>query len=136
MIEYVKISKIKLLVLSSIIISLLLVELFLRILSLKLPVSDLNGPLYKEYSKEELDQSLSFRHRNHGGECIKRRFLKKLHWHPRFGYNNKNIDFDCVEQLFSEGKTNIIFMGGSAMANHQTPNYLTSIEYYMFKNSD
>lgn len=130
------ISKEKILVLSSIIISLLFIELFLRILSTELPVSDLKSPLYKEYSKEELDLSLPFRHKNHGGECIKPSIIKKMQWHPRFGYNDKNIDFDCVEQLFSEGKTNIIFMGGSGMGNYETPNFLTSIEYYMFKNSD
>jgi hypothetical protein len=27
-------------------------------------------------------------------------------------------------------------MGGSAIANYETPNFLTSIEYYMFENSD
>jgi hypothetical protein len=59
-----------------------------------------------------------------------------MQWHPRFGNNDKNIDLDCLEKLFSEGKTNIIFMGGSAMANYETPNFLTSIEHYMFKNSD
>ena len=131
-----KISKERILVLSSIIISLLLIELSLRILSVNLPASDLKSSLYKEYSIEELDLSIPFRHKNHGGECIKPRFIKKMQWHPRFGYNDKNINFDCVEKLFSEGKTNVIFMGGSAMANYETPNFLTSIEHYMFKNSD
>jgi hypothetical protein len=136
MLKFAKILKEKILVLSSIIISLLFIELFLRILSVNLPVSDLKSPLYKEYSKEELDLSLPFRHKNHGGECIKINSRKKMRWHPRFGRNDKNIDFDCVEQLFSEGKNNIIFMGGSAMASYETPNFLTSIEYYMFKNTD
>ncbi len=131
-----KISKEKILFFSCITISLLLIELSLRILSINLPVIDLKHPLYKEYSIEELDLSIPFRHKNHGGECIKPRFIKKMQWHPRFGYNDKNINFDCVEQLFSEGKTNVIFMGGSAMANYETPNFLTSIEHYMFKNSD
>lgn len=125
----------KILVISSIVISLLFIELSFRIVSVDLPASDLKSSFYKEYSIEELDLSLPFRHKNHGGECIKPRFIKKMQWHPRFGYNDKNINFDCVEQLFSQGKTNIIFMGGSAMANYQTPNYLTSIEYLMFKNS-
>ena len=131
-----KISKEKILFFSCIIISLLLIELSLRILSINLPASDLKSPLYNEYSIEELDSSIPFRHKNHGGECIKPRFIKKMQWHPRFGFNDKNINFDCVEQLFSEGKTNVIFMGGSAMANYETPNFLTSIEHYMFKNSD
>jgi hypothetical protein len=132
----VKISKEKILVLSSVIASLLLIELLLKILSVNLPANDLKSALYKEYSVEELDLSIPFRHKNHGGECIKPRFSKKMQWHPRFGWNDKNINFDCLEQLFSEGKTNIIFMGGSAMANYETPNFLTSIEHYMFKNSD
>ena len=131
-----KISKEKILVLSSVIASLLLIELLLKILSVNLPANDLKSALYKEYSVEELDLSIPFRHKNHGGECIKPRFSKKMQWHPRFGWNDKNINFDCLEQLFSEGKTNIIFMGGSAMANYETPNFLTSIEHYMFKNSD
>ena len=133
-----KISKEKILVLSSIIISLLLIELLLRILSVNLPgrARDLKSDLYKEYSIEELDLNIPFRHKNHGGECIKMGSRKKMQWHPRFGYNDKNINFDCLEKLFSEGKTNVIFMGGSGMANYETPNFLTSIEYYMFKNSD
>lgn len=133
MISFFKISKKKILVLSSIIISLLLVEFFLRIFSVKLPDKDL---LFNDYSKEELNLNFPFRHKNHGGECIKPRFIREMQWHPRFGQNDKNINFDCVEKIFSEGKTNIIFMGGSAMANYETPNFLTSIEYYMFKDSD
>lgn len=133
MIRFFKISKKKILVLSSIIIGLLLVEFLLRIFSVKLPDKDL---LYNDYSKEELNLNFPFRHKNHGGECIKPRFIREMQWHPRFGWNDKNINFDCVEKIFSEGKTNIIFMGGSAMANYETPNFLTSIEYYMFKDSD
>jgi hypothetical protein len=115
---------------------LLIIELFLRILSVKKPDSDLKSELYKKYSIEELDLSIPFRHKNHGGECINPRFDKQMQWHPRFGNNDKKVNFDCVKQIFNEGKTNIIFMGGSAMANYETPNFLTSIEYYMFKNSD
>ncbi len=96
-----KISKEKILFFSCIIISLLLIELSLRILSINLPVNDLKNPLYKEYSIEELDLSIPFRHKNHGGECIKPRFFKKMQWHPRFGFNDKNINFDCIEELFS-----------------------------------
>ena len=126
-----KISKEKILIVSSILFILLFMELFLRFLSVKLPNIDYKHDLYKKYSKKELDLSLPFRHQNHGGECIKPRFIRKMQWHPRFGFNDKSIDFDCVEKLFSEGKTNILFLGGSGMANYETPNYLTSIEYYM-----
>ena len=131
-----KISKEKILLLSSILFILLLIEFFLRTLSTNLPNNDFRSVLYKEYSPEELDLNLPFRHKNHGGECIKPRFIKKMQWHPRFGYNDKSISLDCVEKLFSQGKTNIIFLGGSGMANYETPNYLTSIEYYLFKNTD
>ena len=72
-----KISKEKILFFSCIIISLLLIELSLRILSINLPARDLKSPLYNEYSIEELDSSIPFRHKNHGGECIKPRFIKK-----------------------------------------------------------
>lgn len=131
-----KISKEKILLLFSILFILLLIEIFLRTLSINLPNNDFRSVLYKEYSPKELDLSLPFRHKNHGGECIKPRFNKKMQWHPRFGYNDKSINIDCVEKLYSQGKTNIIFLGGSGMANYETPNYLTSIEYYLFKNND
>ena len=68
----------------------MLIELLLRILSVNLPARarDLKSDLYKEYSIEELDLSIPFRHKNHGGECIKTGFRKKMQWHPRFGYND------------------------------------------------
>ncbi len=108
-------------------------EIILSKLKLKFPNHDL---LYKSYSKKELDKSQKFRHQNHGGNCVKRRFVKKMQWHPRFGYNDINLNIECVNNLFRSNTINIIFFGGSAMANYETPNYLTSIEYYMFGNSE
>jgi hypothetical protein len=129
-------SKKIILLISSIAISFLILEFFLRILSVELPESDYDGVLYSNYSKDEMNLNLPYRHKNHGGNCVKERFNKKMRWHPRFGYNDKDVDLKCISKLFDQNKINIIFMGGSAMANYETPNYLTSIEYYMFQNDD
>ena len=107
-----KISKEKILVLSSVIASLLLIELLLKILSVNLPANDLKSALYKEYSVEELDLSIPFRHKNHGGECIKPRFSKKMQWHPRFGWNDKK-----------KGLNKVCFIGGITL--------LVNYFYYM-----
>ena len=86
------------------------------------------------YEKKELDESLNFRHDFHGNNCIKRGLTqKKMHWHPRYGGQDKIIDTECINEMFAKKKKNIVFMGNSAMANGLTPNYLTSIEYYLFK---
>ena len=90
--------------------------------------------LYNEYSLNELDRNLVFRHKYHGGECLKKTSTKnKLNWHPRYGYYDKTKNLDCINKLFSANTTNVVFFGGSVMANNRTPNYLTSIEYYAFK---
>lgn len=90
--------------------------------------------LYKNYSLNELDRNLVFRHKYHGGKCLKKISNKnKLNWHPRYGYYDKTKNLNCINKLFSNNTTNIVFFGGSVMANNRTPNYLTSIEYYAFK---
>jgi hypothetical protein len=92
--------------------------------------------LSKYYSKEEMDLTLKYRHENHGNNCIEHGYTKEnMRWHPRYGGFDKNIDIDCINNLFSKNTTNVIFFGGSVMANGQTPNYLTSIEYYLFKDN-
>ena len=93
---------------------------------------------YQSYSEQELDRSLPIRHVNNGGECIKRGLMtksKKMNWHPRYGANDNQIDIKCVNKLFSTHTTNIIFFGGSAMQNDEAPNYLTSIDYFAFKDN-
>ena len=130
-----KISKEIILLLLSIFVTLFILEIIFRSIQVKLPNNSYSGKLYQNYSKQELNDNLSFRHPNHGGECIKRK-NKKMFWNPRFGSQKKILDIDCLERLFAENKTNIIFMGGSGMANDETPNYLTSIEHYMFKGDD
>ena len=113
-----------------------LIELYLRTSKVTLPTRSYDGFLYRSYSSAELDQNLPFRHELHGGNCIENKF-QNMNWHPRFGFNDKNVNIDCVDKLFKKGKKNFVFIGGSAMANYETPNYLTSIEYYLFAdNSD
>ena len=41
-----------------------------------------------------------------------------------FGYQDKIVDIDCVNKLFTTKTKNVIFFGGSVMANAETPNYL------------
>jgi hypothetical protein len=96
--------------------------------------------LYKKYSKEELSDQLPYRHEFHGGKCTVfyegyKKVNVKLKWHPRYGFEGKAFDTDCIKKLFSKETKNIIFFGGSGMANGETPNYLTSIEYYLFKDN-
>ena len=91
---------------------------------------------YNIYSDEQLDADLKFRHEFHGGECIQLGLASsKLNWNPRFGYQDKKVDIDCINKLFSSKTKNIIFFGGSVMANAETPNYLSSIEYFAFKDN-
>ncbi len=93
---------------------------------------------YKEYSDLELDKSKPMRHKFNGGNCISRGLLTKtgrMNWHPRFGANDNSVDLDCVNKLFTKRTVNVVFFGGSSMANNETPNFLTSIEYYAFKDN-
>lgn len=97
-----------------------------------------NSYLYEKYTKQELSTKLQYRHEFHGGKCTNfyEKFNKvnvKLQWHPRYGFSGKKFDLDCINNLFSKKTKNIIFFGGSGMANTETPNYLTSIEYYLFR---
>lgn len=94
--------------------------------------------LYEKYSKEELSTQLPYRHEFHGGQCTDfyegyKKGNVKLKWHPRYGFSGKKFNIDCINKLFSKKTKNIIFFGGSVMANTETPNYLTSIEYYLFE---
>lgn len=89
---------------------------------------------YLKYNKAELDKNLPFRKTTHGGECVKRRFIKSMQWHSRIGWNDANVNLKCINNLFSNSKLKIIFMGGSGMANYETPNYKTSIENYIESN--
>ncbi len=90
----------------------------------------------KYYSLSELNKDEVFRHEYHGNTCTNRGNFKKINgvsWNENFGPKDKNYDYECILKLFSSNKKNILFFGGSAMDNIETPNYLTSIEYYLFK---
>lgn len=115
----------------SVFLSLFFIEIILRYFNQK----NLNPEYYNQkYTKKELDKKLPFRKKIHGGECVKPRFTKSMQWHSRIGWHDKDVDIECINNLFRENKLNIIFMGGSAMANYETPNYLTSIEHYLENN--
>ncbi len=91
---------------------------------------------YKKYSNKELDKLLPKRHEFNGGECVVRGLLTKtgkMNWHPRFGANDNEVNIECINNLFSKKTTNVVFYGGSSMFNDEAPNYLTSIDYYAFK---
>jgi len=91
---------------------------------------------YNIYSNEQLDKDIKFRHEFHGGNCVHLGLASsKLNWNPRFGYQDKKVDIDCVNKIFTKKTKNIIFFGGSVMANAETPNYLSSVEYFAFKNN-
>ena len=121
------------LVFFSLILTFVILEFSLRLFEVKLPKE---SDLYFNYSNEVLDRKKPFKHANNGGNCIREKFAKKMQWNPRFGWNDKDVDIDCINKLFNEGKKNIVFMGGSVMANYESPNYLTSIENYVFLNDD
>jgi len=125
------------LVFFSIILSIVLLEFSLRLVKVELPLNrdHLSSPLFLDYTKEELDNKKMARHPNHGGNCVKKSSIKKMQWNPRFGWNDNDVNIDCINTLFNEGKKNIVFMGGSAMANYSL-NYLTTIENYLFLNDN
>ena len=126
------------LILCIILISLFL-EMSLRFLlgppNKKIIANLLQSKPYNIYTERELDRNIKFRHEFHGGNCVKLGLAdQKLNWNPRFGYQDKKVNIDCINKLFTKKTKNIIFFGGSVMANAETPNYLSSIEYFAFKN--
>ena len=91
---------------------------------------------YKIYSNDEMNRKIKFRHEYHGGKCITSGLAGNgMNWHPRFGFHDKKVDIGCINKLFTKKTKNIVFFGGSIMQNGSTPNYLTSIENYAFKDS-
>ena len=80
------------------------------------------------YSEQELDKATPFSRRENGGDCLKNK--TGFQWNQWWGFSRKILDKECAKSLFSESKTSIVFMGGSAMNNIEAPNYLTHIDYY------
>ena len=129
-----------LIVLFSAVIGILIVEIFYNFFFRDdLALSRLDkSQLYKDYTKEEKNKNLPIRHKFNGGKCVQRGLMtntNKMNWHPKFGANDNIVNIDCINELFSKKTTNIIFFGGSSMFNHEAPNYLTSIEFYAFKDN-
>ena len=86
----------------------------------------------KEYSVKQLDKNLPFVSTKNGGDCIQ--ISKGFKWNNWWGYSNKRLDIDCAKNHFNSSKSfNVVFMGGSSMANEEAPNYLTHIDYYSTK---
>lgn len=100
-------------------------------LALKIKQNKFINNFYLDYSQAELDKKQVHRLIEHGGECKINSFSKSMQWHPRFGFHDYEVNLNCLENLFNKKKINIIFFGGSVMANDFAPNYLTSLEYYM-----
>ena len=86
------------------------------------------------YSKEELDPGLPRFTERQGGACIE--FRAGMNWDPRFGFASKKLNKDCAKKLFASHKTSVVLLGGSAMANAEAPNYLTSVDTYAFGQDD
>lgn len=129
-----------LLVIISSIVAIILVEiiynLFFRDSTLGAKLD--RSAIYSKYTSEELNKTLPIRHKFNGGECVKRGLLtktKKMNWHPRYGANDNEVSIDCINNLFSKKTTNVVFYGGSSIFNDEAPNYLTSIDYYAFKDN-
>ena len=87
---------------------------------------------FSEYSKAELDKSLSFIHPKNGDRCITLR--KGFNWNQWWGFNARVLNLDCAEEFFSHETFNIVFLGGSTMNNAQAPNHLTTLDYMATKN--
>jgi hypothetical protein len=121
------------------IIAFFIIEFFLRLITGPINKNKVSNYVitdtYKKYKTEELDKKIKFRHKFHGGECIKSILDKeKLNWHPRIGYQTKKIDINCINSLFTNKTYNIVFFGGSVMARDKDFNFLSSIEHFAFKN--
>ena len=87
---------------------------------------------YSKYSKIELDKSIPISRDENGGKCVD--YKKKFSWNQWWGYSERNLDFSCAQQLFKNKSLKIVFMGGSAMANAEAPNYLSHVEFYATQN--
>ena len=87
---------------------------------------------YSDYSATELDKSLPFIGDLNGNKCIQ--FVTKFNWNQWWGFNQKDLDFECAKKHFLDDTFNVVFMGGSSMYNRFAPNYLTTIDYLTIKN--
>ena len=88
--------------------------------------------LWKDYSTEELDINLSPFHHRSGKDCMQE---IQPTWHHKIGFQDKKVNFKCLEKHFTKKTFNIAFFGGSVMENTYYKNYLTSIDWQIIKDN-
>ena len=59
-----------------------------------------------------------------------------MQWNPRYGWNDKKVEVNCINNLFENDTINIVFFGDSTVDNYEAPNYLTSLEFLTFGNKN
>jgi hypothetical protein len=118
------------LVATSIVLAIALIEVFLRLISHEMTfVGKFATKPYASYTKEELDPNINLDGTPSGATCV-RKSIDNF-WHPYYGINFIKIDKDCITKLFGSSRKRMVFMGGSVMANVGAPNYLTGIDHYV-----
>lgn len=116
----------------SIIVIFFVTEIYLSIFQNNLVIKN----IFSKYSDLEKDKTLDFKLKKHGFDCVKPRFITKMQWNPRYGWSDKEIDINCIDSLFKKNTVNTVFFGDSTIDNYEAPNYLTSLEYFTFGESD
>lgn len=53
-----------------------------------------------------------------------------------YGWNDKKVEVNCINNLFENNTFNIVFFGNSTVDNYEAPNYLTSLEFLTFGNKN
>ena len=94
------------------------------------------------YEDKELEK-LVFTREENGGKCVLINGFQdgintgfaSFKWNQWWGFNQKEINEECIKLLFESGEKSVVFMGGSAMQNKEAPNYLTHLDYYATRNN-
>ena len=89
------------------------------------------------YDEKEL-MKLPFTREVNGGNCVSINGFQdgintgfvSFKWNQWWGFNQKELNQECVKKLFNSGDKSVVFMGGSSMENKEAPNYLTHLDYY------
>ena len=90
--------------------------------------------IFSKYSDLEKDKILDFKLKNMVLN-VKPRFITKMQWIlDMVGAIKKSIQIALIISL--KNTTNIVFFGDSTIDNYEAPNYLTSLEYLTFGESD
>jgi hypothetical protein len=84
------------------------------------------------YSEEQRNTDLPLRTRAQGGDCVAvDRDTTSMSWHPRYGFVKNRPDIGCARTLLNKDRLGVVFLGGSAMANWEAPNHLTTIDRFV-----